>query len=632
MEGAHAVVFATVSRVRSGRGRRPRFIEVLVEDGTGSLLVGWFRPPPYIAAFFVPGREVVLMGTVERRAGALRMNHPEYEDAGRAAGVHRGVVVPIYSTTDGLGVRALRGLVAQAFERFAAVPDIVPPEVRERLGLPPRTEALRAIHFPADADDIPRLRSGAHPAHEALLWEDLFVLHAALHRRRAALPDAVEPGPSAGLVDRVVRSLPFALTGAQGRAVATLRRELARGKPMQRLLQGDVGSGKTVVGLVAAAAVVDRGGQVAVLAPTEVLAAQWRDRARALLEPRGVSVGYLSGSHGAARRRAAEASVRSGEASVVVGTHALVQESVRFADLRLVVVDEQQRFGVFQRSRLLQKGGAPHLLAMTATPIPRTLALTLYGDLDLTVLDERPRRGDVVTERLGPDRRRVAYDAVASAAARDERAFVVCPRVSGRGLGRAVLETAEELAAGPLRGLRLGVLHGGMDGDAKTAAVAAFRDGRIQVLVATTVVEVGVDVPEATTVVVEDAERFGLAQLHQLRGRVGRGGGEGRCFLVAGAAGDHPRLDVIVSTGDGFEIADADLRLRGPGDLVGSRQAGTPALRLAATPRFARLQASARAEAEAVASRSDWDHAPELEALRARVAVRLAAPDTALGG
>jgi len=630
--GEHAVVFATVSRVRSGRGRRPRFLEVLVEDATGSLVVGWFRPAPYIADFFAVGRAIVLMGAVEQRAGALRMAHPEYEDASRDGGVHRGLVVPIYGTSDGLGLRTLRGLVAQAFDRFDRLDDPAPPGLRAELGLPSRRDALRAIHFPETTDDVPALRDGTHAAHAALLWEDLFVLQVALLRRRFALPDAGDPGPPAGLVDRLRGRLPFALTGAQERALAALRREIAKPRPMQRLLQGDVGSGKTVVGLLTAAAVVDRGGQVAVLAPTEVLAAQWAARARGLFEAAGVRVSFLSGSLPAAGRRAALQSVASGDAAVMVGTHAVAEASVEFADLRLVIVDEQQRFGVFQRSRLLQKGRAPHLLAMTATPIPRTLALTLFGDLDLTVLDERPARGRIATEIVGARSRGRAYEAVAQAVAAGGRAYVVCPRVEGRGSGRSVVDTAEELAMGPLRGARLGVLHGRMDGPSKEAAIAAFRDGRIEVLVATTVVEVGVDVPEATTIVVEAAERFGLAQLHQLRGRVGRGGADGRCFLVPGTDGPHPRLDVIASTDDGFRVAQADLALRGPGDLVGARQAGAPAFRLSLSPRFGAIQRAAHAAAEDVARRPDWDDAHELEALREAVAVRIRTPDVGLGG
>jgi ATP-dependent DNA helicase RecG len=629
--GEYAVVNGTVSRVRSGRGRPSRSLDVLVQDDSGTLVATWFQPPKYLASFFVSGRPIVLMGTAQRRAGGIAMLHPEYEDAGRQPSVHRGRVAPVYATTDGLGARALRGYVAQAFEAFGDLPEVTPAGLRQSLGLPSRTEALRQIHFPEAADDIPSLLAGSHPAHAALLWEDLFVLHTALLRRRHLLPPGPPTGPSGGLVDRLRGELSFELTGAQGRALAALRRDTARPRPMQRLLQGDVGSGKTIVGLLTAAATIDRGGQAAILAPTEVLAKQWVHRARALLAPHGISVAYLVGGQSTSERGETLEAVSTGRAGLIVGTHAILGDSVSFADLRLVVVDEQQRFGVFQRSRLLQKGHSPHLLAMTATPIPRTLALTQFGDLDITVLDERPPRGRVKTEVFGPQQRAEAYRILGAEVAAGGRGFVVCPRVDGRGAGRAVLPTAEELAVGPLEGVRLGVLHGQMANEAKATVLDAFRGGQIQVLVTTTVIEVGVDVPEATVLLVEDAERFGLAQLHQLRGRIGRSRQDGRCVLVRGVIAPVERLDVLADTDDGFRVAEEDLRGRGAGDLVGARQAGTPAFRLSISPRFAELAVSARAVAASVVARADWETAPELAPLRARVRGRLN-EDSASGG
>ncbi len=633
--GVDAVVFGEVTGVRSGRGRRMRFLEVAVSDGTGSVLATWFRPAPWVRKAFSRGDRVCLLGAVDKRGPPLRLTHPEFERAdARTEGVHRGIVVPVYSLPDGIGQRTLRSLIHRAFEDFATgVPDRVPGGLRTRLGLPTRAEALRAVHFPDGVDDVPALQAGRHPAHEALLWEDLFVLQVALRRRReelAARGGPASPDPPGDLRDALAGALPFPLTGAQRRVLDELRLDMASGRPMQRLLQGDVGAGKTVTALLAAADVVEAGGQAAVLAPTEVLAGQWLQRARALYGDDRVAM--LTGGQGAAERRAQRARVAAGEVAIVVGTHALFQEGVEFAALELAVVDEQHRFGVFQRARLTEKGPEPHLLAMTATPIPRSLALTMFGDLDLSVLDERPARGERRTGLWPTERQGEAWQVVRSAVDAGERAFVVCPRVDGRGDGHAAVPTAERLADGPLAGLRVGVLHGRMDSAAKERALELFRAGRIQVLVGTTVVEVGVDVSEATVMVVLDADRFGLAQLHQLRGRIGRSERGGRCLLLTDRPAEHERLAVLCSTDDGFEIADHDLAIRGPGDLVGARQSGAPAFRLSTTPRFGELLEAARVEAKAVAARPDYETAAELEPLRAAVAVRLAQGPAARAG
>ena len=627
--GAYAVVAGDVTGTRGGRGRRTRFLEVALSDGTGTLLATWFKPPPYLYKAFSKGDELVLMGKIESKAPPLRMSHPEFERLDAEDGVNRGLVIPVYSQPEGLGQKALRKLVRRAFEDFARdVPDRVPGAIRDDLGLPGRTEALYALHFPESADDLPALREGRHPAHEALLWEDLFILQVGLLRRRELLSltgcsASAASGSGAGLREQAVRSLPFRLTAAQGHALSEIESDMCGSRPMQRLLQGDVGSGKTVVALLAAASIIERGDQVAVLAPTEVLAFQWWERAQALYEPMGFTVALLTGGQGAAARKHNREITASGAAQLIVGTHAVFQEAVSFARLGLAVVDEQQRFGVLQRASLLGKGPEPHLLAMTATPIPRSLALTLYGDLDLSVLDERPPRGEVTTQVLAGARRAQAYALLREAVEGGARAFVICPRVEGPGEGRACLDTAEELAGGLLEGLPIGVLHGRMDPAAKDRAIQLFREGEVGVLVSTTVVEVGVDVSEATVMVVEDADRFGLAQLHQLRGRVGRSERGGQCILLS----DRPateRLQILEQCNDGFEISEQDLRLRGPGDLVGARQAGAPAFRLSTTPRFMELLEAARTAARGVATRSDYRDDPELAPLRLAVAARLA--------
>jgi ATP-dependent DNA helicase RecG len=625
--GDDAVVVGRVLGIKQGRGRKARFLEVAIEDGSGSLLATWFQPQRWLRDALQIGREVVLMGRTDARFPPLRLTHPEFE-APDPESPHRGGVVPVYAPADGFGPRAWRALVHQAIERFADdVADPVPPDVRREAGMLGRAAALRVLHFPGDGDDVEALRRGDHAAHEALLWEDLFVLQTALARRREQRRSRpASPFPPSGLRASLQAALPFELTPAQVRVLAEVDGDLESPRPMLRLLQGDVGSGKTIVALLAAANVVSAGRQTAVLAPTEVLAEQWFGRACALYGHDRVVL--LTGSLNAADRRAADARIQSG-CPIVLGTHALVSDGTEFADLGLAIVDEQHRFGVFQRARLRSKGAEPHLLAMTATPIPRSLALTLFGDLDVSTLDSTPLRGPMVTEYIDPARRPEVWTIVRRAALAGGRVYIVCPRVEGVGAGRAAVDTAEELAEGALEGIRLGVLHGRMPAAAKRAVLERFRDGSIAVLIGTTVVEVGVDVPEATVMVVEDAHRFGLAQLHQLRGRVGRSARGGRCLLVGEP---HPRLDLLVEVDDGFALADADLALRGPGDLVGTRQAGSPAFALCTSPRFGALLASARTAARILACRPDYGTAPQLARLRAAVDARLPAAEALQSG
>ena len=632
--GATAMVAGTVVAVRQGRrrGRTPGALEARVDDGTAALSVVFFGPRPHMRAQWGCGTQVMVMGRLEPTA-PLRLAHPEYViGAAEGRSPHRGGIVPLYRTTEGIGQRRLRGLVDVAFRSEAGLVGLIPAALRDRLRLPPRGEALRAIHFPAPGADLTALSSGTHAAHEALLLEDLFVLMVALRRRRAlraragSAADALPATPMmAALRTRAEAALPFVLTGAQRRILSAIDGDLTTpGRPMQRLVQGDVGAGKTVVGLLAATPILARGGQVAILAPTEVLAQQWLRRAETLFHPLGVPCGWLVGAQDARTRAEISTQVAAGDVRIVVGTHALLQEGVSFARLALVIVDEQQRFGVFQRAALLDKGPQPHLLALTATPIPRSLARTLYGDLDLSMLDERPPRGPMTTELLPSARRRQAWARARRAAEAGERVFVVCPRVEEATDGlRSVLQTAEELANGDLAGVPLGVLHGRMRGTDTQRVLDLFAAGTIRVLVTSTVIEVGIDVPEATLMIVENAERFGLAQLHQLRGRVGRGPRGGHCVLLTAAPDATPRLAVLVATTDGFAIAEADLRGRGPGDLVGARQAGRPAFRLTTSPRFLDLLRTAREAADAIVGRPDYGTDPELEELRAAAEVRI---------
>lgn len=639
--GDVAVVRGTIVAVRRGRrrGRKPGMLEARVSDGGAALSVLFFGAPSHITDAWTEGREVLVMGRTDSKP-PLRLSHPEWElDATDKDGPHRGGIVPFYGVPDGMGQRSYRAMVRGALDGFSGqIGGVLPGGLRAALGLTRRGVALDTIHFPPPGADLAALRAGTHPAHESLVLNDLFVLQVALlwRRERSArlgsraddLPRARMGGPRAMATvrARAEARLPFSLTGAQERVLEEIDADLAvRGRPMQRLVQGDVGTGKTILGLLAAAPIIERGGQVAILAPTEVLARQWLAQAGGLYGPLGYAVAWLAGDQPAAERREQLDSVASGRSALVVGTHALFQESVTFARLALAIVDEQQRFGVFQRARLLDKGPQPHLLALSATPIPRSLARTLFGDLDISLLDEGPPRGARTTEVLPSARRRVAWQRVAAAVEAGEKAYVVCARIDGAAgdVLRSAVATAEELANGPLRGVPLGLIHGGMDGASKEAALSAFRDGRISVLVGTTVLEVGIDVADATVIVVENAERFGLSQLHQLRGRVGRGAAGGHCILLTPAPDEEERLAVLAESEDGFLVAEEDLRRRGPGDLVGARQAGRPAFRLALTPRFHELLALARVAAQAVVADPSFEDADSYSELRAAATAQL---------
>jgi len=648
--GDVAVVRGTIVAVRRGRrrGRKPGMLEARVSDGSAALSVLFFGAPSRITEAWTEGRAVLVMGRTDAK-GPLRLSHPEWElDPQEKNGPHRGGIVPFYGLPEGMGQRAYRAMIRAALDRFSGGMDgVLPAGARSELGLIRRGEALSIIHFPPPGTDLAALRAGTHRAHETLVVNDLFVLQVALLWRRArasklgSLADGLPRARMGGArVKATVRAraearLPFALTPSQRRVLDEIQADLTvSGRPMQRLVQGDVGTGKTILGLLAAAPLLERGGQVAILAPTEVLARQWLRRADALYRPLGFDVAWLAGGQSAADRREQLTAVLHGRSSLVIGTHALFQESVVFARLALAIVDEQQRFGVFQRARLLDKGPQPHFLALSATPIPRSLARTLFGDLDISLLDTGPPRGLRTTQVLPSARRRAAWERVAAAVKAGEKAYVICGRIDGPvgGVIRSAVATAEELANGPLRGVPLGLIHGGMDGASKQAALNAFREGRVSVLVGTTVLEVGIDVEDATVIVIENAERFGLSQLHQLRGRVGRGVRGGHCILLTPAPDDAERLGVLAESEDGFRVAEEDLRRRGPGDLVGARQAGRPAFRLALTPRFHELLDLARGAAQSVVRDPRFERAEEFRKLRAAAVAQLEASRAADAG
>jgi ATP-dependent DNA helicase RecG len=624
--GDLASILGQVRSVGVGRTRRGiPYCEILVADCSGTLPVRWYRQP-YLARTLVRGTRVILTGRLSPYPPRQMVN-PEYEiDDADEARCHSGRIVPVYPLTAGLGQRFLRRLVFDLVHTAAhTVADPLPAALCEQHGLPPLADAVRALHVPAD-------RAEAASARRRLVFDEFFLFSLAVLRQRAtrsALPGVAFRTPGA-LAERARAGLPFALTGAQTRALEAVWRDMAAPRPMQRLLQGDVGSGKTIVAFLAALTAVDNGYQAAVMAPTEILAAQHAERLRALAEPVGVPVVHLAGGTGGAARREALERLRGSEPCLAVGTHALIVSDVAFGRLGFAVVDEQHRFGVLQRAALQAKAAHPDVLAMSATPIPRSLALVLYGDLDLSIIDELPPGRRPVTTiwiRAG-ERQRVARELFARLAA-GERGYVVCPMVEESAAElKAAVQTAELYRRGPLGGFGVGLVHGRLSSAEKIETLAAFRDGRIRLLVATTVVEVGVDVPEASVMVIEHADRLGLAQLHQLRGRVGRAGQAAHCFVVADREEIGPeaqaRLDVFVRERDGFALAEADLRQRGPGEFFGTRQAGLDGFQVGDLTLDLRVLEEARAAAAAVLRDRPGLDGP-WEATRAAMAARWAA-------
>jgi len=601
----------TVAGLR--RARRMTLYEIRLDDGSGRLKALWFNQP-FLKESLVAGRRVRLFGAAQRDAYGgrqLMMSSPQYEileeDDGGGAGVHTGRVVPVYERLGALTGNALRRVLAGLAARLPDdLPDPLPAELRQRLGVIGRGEALRRVHVPEAGASVAALNAARSPAHLRLILEELFLFQLGLARRRDGLRGA-RKGIAFEITDRirdaVKRILPFHLTAAQKRVLREIAEDMRSPHPMNRLLQGDVGSGKTIVALLAMVIAVENGCQAALMAPTEILAEQHFLNVRRLLARCPYPVELLSAGLKGRARAAALERLAAGEARIAVGTHALIQEGVRFQRLGLAVVDEQHRFGVLQREDLMRKGYDVDVLVMTATPIPRTLALTAYGDLDVSLLDEKPPgRTPIRTLHKGNAARREVVELVRGAVAAGGQAYVVYPLVEES-------EKLEDVAAATqmaeawraaLPGARVGLLHGRMRSDDKDAVMTAFAGGELQVLVATTVIEVGVDVPNATVMVIEHAERFGLAQLHQLRGRVGRGAGRSTCVLLSHgrlSPEARQRLEVMVRTEDGFAIAEKDLEIRGPGDFFGTRQWGMPSFRASHLIRDRELLERARAEA-----------------------------------
>jgi len=593
LPGVRAVVEGEIQLAQVAYRRR-RQLQCSLSDGSGFLTLRFFHFSASQHQGLARGTRLRCFGEVRRGPQGLEMVHPEYRRMSGDEAPPEETLTPVYPLTEGVPQARLRALITQALHELdtAAVRDWIPPQVLEPLDLPSLRDALRYVHRPPREAQLDELAAGRHPAQRRLAFEELLAHQASLRLlKRSARTDPAWPlDDPQGLAARLTAALPFALTRAQARALAEVDADLRSSVPMVRLIQGDVGCGKTVVAAIAAARAAGTGLQAALMAPTELLAEQhWRNLTE-WLRPLGLPVALLTSGQPVRARRSALATIASGEVRVIVGTHALFQEGIDFSRLALIIVDEQHRFGVQQRLRLKEKGSKlgrfPHQLIMTATPIPRTLAMTAYADLDISVIDELPPGRTPVRSVVVPEQRRDEIVArIVQVCRAGRQVYWVCPLIeeSDELRSQAAEETAAALAAA-LPDVQVGLVHGRMPPSRKDAAMLAFKSGRIQLLVATTVIEVGVDVPNATLMVIENAERMGLAQLHQLRGRVGRGAEASTCVLLYRSPLSplaSQRLKVIRATNDGFEIARRDLELRGPGELLGTRQTGLAQMRVA---------------------------------------------------
>lgn len=624
--GEQVTIIGTIWETRARLLRtNQKMVQSVISDGTGTIQAQWFNQP-WLAEKLRAGTQIVLSGKVDQYLGRLIMTNPEWEPL-ETEPLRTRRIVPVYPLTQGLNGNKLRELMRTAVNTWAPrVPDPLPRSVRKSQNLYTLFQAITQLHFPDNQTTL-------HQARRRLMFDELFLLQLGMQGKRQSwqaapgIPLQVAPEALQPFYD----SLPFALTGAQQRVIGEIQADMARPVPMNRLLQGDVGAGKTLVAAAAMLTAVYAGAQAALMAPTEILAEQHYRSLSRQLAPLGIKLALLTGSTPAAEKEATLAALATGEIQIAIGTHALIQTHVTFQNLALAVIDEQHRFGVEQRGALRSKGAEtadgqpnPHLLVMSATPIPRTLALSLYGDLELSVLDEMPPgRQEIKTRWLYPTERERAYAFIRRQVAEGQQAYIIYPLVeeSDKIEEKAAVAEYERLQNEVFPDLRLGLIHGRLRADEKEAAMHAFHRGDTHILVATSVIEVGVDVPNATVIVIEGANRFGLAQLHQFRGRVGRGDKQSYCILIADStsAEAEERLRALEQTNDGFALAEKDLALRGPGEFFGQRQSGLPELKLASLLDMTLVEA-ARTEAMKLFAADPFLQQPEHSLLRERVA------------
>ncbi len=613
--GDEVTVIGTVEEVhtRTVRSGKMKLVEAVISDGTGSLRVTWFNQP-WIADRLKPDRPVVLSGKIDQYLGHLTMNSPEWELLERKQ-LHTNRIVPIYPLTAGVSSKWLRRVIHSVVTRLAPrIPDPLPESIRKSADLIPLSQALQQIHFPDDWDRL-------HQAQHRIAFDEMFMLQLGVLRQKQAWERLSCPPlrVETEWIERFQSSLPYELTSSQKRALKDIRSDLEATHPMNRLLQGDVGSGKTIVAAAAVGIAAECDTQSAILAPTSILAEQHYQTLREILpSAAGVPedrIAILLGATSEADKEEIRKNLESGAVQVIVGTHALLEGPIKFANLSLAVIDEQHRFGVEQRAILRDKGDNPNLLVMTATPIPRSLALTVYGDLDLTVIDEMPEgRMPVETKVFRPQERTRAHQFINKQVEQGHQAFIIYPLVedSEKIEAKAAVEEYESLSNEVFPQFRVGLLHGRMRPDEKDEIMSKFREGEIDILVSTSVVEVGIDIPNATVMLVEGANRFGLAQLHQFRGRVGRGDQPSYCLLIPDSddTADNERLAAMESTTDGFKLAEYDLDQRGPGEFLGTRQSGFTDLRTAQITDV-KLIEKARREAQSVFSADPTLSQPE---------------------
>ena len=634
--GEQVTLIGTVWDVHARKTRNNQvLIQATISDGTGKITANWYNQP-WLTQKLKSGLRLVLSGKVEQYLGRKVFNAPQWELLSMDA-LRTGRIVPVYPLTQGLGAHKLRQLIAGLLPQWTKkVADPLPAQIRSRQKLMPLHKALREIHQPSD-------RGGLLAARKRLIFDEMFLLQLGMlgQRREWVSTPGIALRFEQQKVDQFINSLPYSLTGAQARVIEELLSDLSQSKPMNRMLQGDVGAGKTVVAAAAMVAAVSAGTQAALMAPTEILAEQHYQGLKKLMEPLGIKLFLLTGRAGAVDRRNAYLALADGSADIVVGTHALIQEDVEFHNLGLAIIDEQHRFGVDQRKALRDKGPSlmqengtaagdtpaqrltPHLLVMSATPIPRSLALTLFGDLDLSILDEMPPgRQEIDTHWLKPAQRERCYAFVRGQIEAGRQAYIICPLVeeSEKIDAASAVEEYERLSKHIFPDLNLGLVHGKLKGEEKETVMQRFYDGELNILVSTTVIEVGVDVPNSTVIVIENANRFGLAQLHQLRGRVGRGEHKSYCLLLAEqtSTDSEARLKSLTETNDGFQLAEKDLEIRGPGEFFGRRQSGIPELKLASFSDTTMLT-TAREEAHALFEQDPNLVEPENHYLRDRV-------------